>query len=554
MQTRKLFLMASCLTVLGLLLASCAPAAAPTPTPKAPLAETPAAKPAIPTPTPKPAAVQPKYGGILTTALGAEGPSFDVHQEGSYTICHPLSAAYNMLLRNDPFEVTKLIPDLATSWEISSDGLVYTFHLAKGVKWHDGAPFTAEDVKFSLDRIRKPPKGVVSPRQEYLRRIDNVRAPDENTVIVELKETSALLLDILSINLMPILPKHIIEAKGDMKRDVCGTGPFRFVNYTRGTLWEFARNNNYFKQGLPYLDGVNYYVIQDKSTLFAAFRTRRLLMTGIHRQLYPEQRDILVKAHPEVVVQQECINTAYMVRMNTKRAPLGDVRVRHAISLAHDRAAMIRIVSQGAGKIGGIFQPTGRWNLPMEELVTFPGYGPDAAANLQEAKRLLAEAGYAGGFETEILFQREMASAIEYIVAVLKTVGIKVKPVVIEKVLLYERQRRGDYEMWLERSGAAFDDPELYLGYLYVSGAPMNAGQYSNPRVEEIYLNLGRILDPLERKKVANEIERLVLRDCPNLVLFWNMYLMAHWPEVRGYKMAPSNFQNASPEFIWLAR
>ncbi|MFH1487089.1 MAG: ABC transporter substrate-binding protein, partial [Chloroflexota bacterium] len=193
----------------GLLLVSCAPAAPPAPTPKAPAASaptkapqvspsatpapkpsaTPAAKPAAspaakpaatpaaPTPSPKPAGEQPKYGGVLTKIVYDDPPSLDAHQETSAVTLWVVGAVYNGLLEYDPLENQKVISDLAEKWEVNPDGTSYTFYLRQGVKWHDGKPFTAEDARFSLERIVRPPKGTRGPRVGVFGSVDKIEAP-----------------------------------------------------------------------------------------------------------------------------------------------------------------------------------------------------------------------------------------------------------------------------------------------------------------------------------------------------------------------------------------
>lgn len=172
MRRDYVFLTTVCFTTLGLLLASCAPAA-PLPT-AAPLAETPASKPLAASPTPKPATEEPRYGGILNTTMNADMPSFDVHQEPGLLTQATVQSCYSGLVQNKPSDPDKIIGDLAEKWDVSPDGTVYTFYLHKGVKFHDGSTLTADDVKLSLERIYDPPRGVVSPRKGTLSAIKQV--------------------------------------------------------------------------------------------------------------------------------------------------------------------------------------------------------------------------------------------------------------------------------------------------------------------------------------------------------------------------------------------
>ncbi|MBI2908224.1 MAG: hypothetical protein HYX92_11305 [Chloroflexi bacterium] len=214
----------------ALLWLSCAPAAAPASAPKPAAAvatEAPQAKsaPSAPTST-KPSAEAPKYGGTMTVALKTATAHFDMLQATSGSQQVPLAPAYNLLIQHNPTDDFKITGDLAKSWEISADGLIYTFPLNEGVKFHNGKLLTAEDVRFNLDRIVNPPKGILSPRKELYRSVDRIEAPDPGTVKITLKQVQASFLTLAALPYNFIADPDIVRQKGDMKRDVVGSGPF----------------------------------------------------------------------------------------------------------------------------------------------------------------------------------------------------------------------------------------------------------------------------------------------------------------------------------------
>ncbi|MBI2906776.1 MAG: hypothetical protein HYX92_03855 [Chloroflexi bacterium] len=189
---------------LSLLVASCAPAAAPAAAPKPAAKPAATAKPAPPAATPKPAAEQPRNGGMLTIGVGGDPPSLDVHQEETSFTYAITAATYNNLLKPDPhaWPEFKLVPDLATSWQVSPDGKVYTFSLVKGAKFHDGVPATTESVKLTLDRIRNPQKGMArSPRKQELAAITNIDTPDDYTVKVTLSHPQGYFIPLLATSI-----------------------------------------------------------------------------------------------------------------------------------------------------------------------------------------------------------------------------------------------------------------------------------------------------------------------------------------------------------------
>ncbi|MDP2952689.1 MAG: ABC transporter substrate-binding protein, partial [Chloroflexota bacterium] len=258
----KIGIVISVLVILGLLLAACAPAASPTPAPTKPA---PTVAPAAPAPTaaPAPAAEKPRSGGILTSSFSGDPSSFDSHQERTVLNLAPVAPAYSLLVQNDPADNSKIIPDLAERWEVSPDGKVYTFYIRKGVKFHDGKPATSADVKANFDRIIFPPKGVLSHRKDTLQSVEKLEAPDDYTVRFILKFPHAGFLQMVGNPYNSIFPKHVLEAKGDMKKDIVGTGPFKLKDFNRGVSFELVKNPDYFVPGRPYLDGITFYIIKD---------------------------------------------------------------------------------------------------------------------------------------------------------------------------------------------------------------------------------------------------------------------------------------------------
>ncbi|MBI2909807.1 MAG: ABC transporter substrate-binding protein [Chloroflexi bacterium] len=559
MQRRELLFTASCLTALGLLLSSCA---APPPAPALSKAQTPSenptarAKAGAPTPTPKPADEQPKYGGILTIGQAADPVSFDVHQETAGQHAVALTPAYNGLVQHDPLSwpQTKLIADLANSWDISADGLEYTFHLQNGAKWHDGRPFTSEDVKASLDRIFKPPRGIRSPRQASFQSIAQVEAVAPDVVRIRLQHPSASLFTNLAIDWLVVLPKHVLESKGDMKRDIVGTGPFRFSKYASGVSYEYVKNGDYFVKGRPYLDGIKIYPIKDDATRFAAFRTGRVLVVPPTPGVSGSQAS-LVKTDPSLAVQSGWRSSLWQFRFNLKRSPWADPRIRRAVSLVIDRQAFIAVALESAGLLGARMPSQGRWGIPEDELLKMPGYRQPKDPDVAEAKKLMAEAGFPQGFKTSILTRPEEAyqKRATFLAAELAKLGIKadldIKPTAAEDDALI----RGAFDTLSHGLAPAIDDPDLVFGDFYITSAGRNYGKYSNPKTDELHERQARALDVDLRKKLVRELLTILEQDNPDVALAWAISLIAHNSRVRNYRIAPSFSVNNRHQEIWLA-
>jgi peptide/nickel transport system substrate-binding protein len=288
---------------------------------------------------------KPKYGGYLVQACDKEPPSLDPSQEGTIYMLMYVASQYNGLLQFDPLENTKIVGDLAKSWKFSGDGRTITFKLHEGVKWHDGKPFTAEDVIYALKRIQNPPKGVASPRKLQFASIEKMEAPDAHTFVLTTKVPNPSILGALAQGWLVILPKHVMEAKGDMKKVVVGTGPFKFKKYTRGTSYEVVRNPDYFIKGRPYLDGIKWYIVPDMSAYVAAFKTHQINLLAGTPNLYKSNVEEIKAAVKNVQVETGQRVVQNVLWMNTEKKPWDDVRVRKAAWLAVDLVMLMALTS-----------------------------------------------------------------------------------------------------------------------------------------------------------------------------------------------------------------
>ncbi|MBI2909133.1 MAG: ABC transporter substrate-binding protein [Chloroflexi bacterium] len=565
MQTRKLSVIASSLTVLGLLIAGCAPATAPPPQAAPPPtavtrepAAAVAAKPISPASTPKPAAGEARYGGNLTAWDGIEPEHLDVHQAGSGGTLWPIGAVYNGLIGYSPVPPHDIIPELAQSWEVSSDGKSYLFNLHQGVKWHDGRPLAPEDVKFSLDRMRDPPKGTVSPRQTLYEAIDKVEPVGPDKVRVSLRRPSASVLGALAMGWSVIMPKHAIEAWGDLKKQAVGTGPFKFQVYAAGSHLTVKRNGDYFVKGRPYLDGITWYMIKDRGVQLAAFRTKRVIMTGLgSRGLDPSEVVIVKKEIPGVVVYEyPGGGGGVTLTFNVTRPPFNDVRARRAAVLALDQGAIIEVALRGGGKRTGLLGPPGPWTLPEQELLALPGIRQPKAADLAEAKKLLAEAGYPNGIKTKLPFRTgSMFQDLSEVVAgQLSKTGIDLTLERLEAGVFQVTQVQRNWDLMMTSFSGILDDPDWHLSYL-VTGGSRNFSGFSDKLVDELYVKQSQEMGLQERKRIVNQLERRWAEQVPFFRLYEPLYIFAHWPELKGYQGVGVGAQNnVRWAHVWLSQ
>jgi peptide/nickel transport system substrate-binding protein len=243
-----------------------------------------------------------------------------------------------------------------------------------------------------------------------------------------------------------------------------GTRPFKFKSYTPGIDFRAERNPNYWKPGVPHLDGYQTVVITDLTKIFASFRARQLTMTGIGRHLEKPEADILRKDFPDAVVALGPRAGWDSFVMHHGKPPFNDPRVRQAVALATDWEKMIEIGAERWGVLGGYIGPHTPYGLPLEELKRYPQFGDDMAKRQAEAKRLLAEAGYAKGLDVELvlrcgpLYERAALSRQDD----LKKVGLNIHLTLMDTAAFRERTQRGDFQAFTVLSAVTSDDPELY--------------------------------------------------------------------------------------------
>jgi len=351
----------------------------------------------------------PKRGGTLTFTIPADAPpSFDGHREGTFAMLHATAPFYSVLIRvnpENPSSTTDFVCDLCTEMPTPTDeDATYTFKLHAGVKFHDGSPLTASDVKASWEHIIHPPEGILSPRQSWYMMVDRIEAPNPTTVVFHLKFATTAFLPALAD------PFTFIYRKANLDKDphwyeknISGSGPFKFVSYETGQSITGVRNPDYYHPGLPYLDGFIGIFAAKQATRIDAIRSDRAAME--FRGLPPSARDELKAAlGDQITVQEGDWNCGSLVQFNHQKKPFDDVRVRRALTLAIDRWHGALALSKIANvrTVGGIVFPGSPLAATRQEIEQIAGYWPDIDKSRAEAKRLLKEAG-AEGLSFELL-------------------------------------------------------------------------------------------------------------------------------------------------------
>jgi len=513
---------------------------------------------AVATPAVVRAAETPRRGGVLLAVIGAEPPSLDPHQESTFANIQLVAPLYSTLLQFDPHSFPKIIGDVATEWKISPDGLIYTFKIRQGIRFHDGSPLTAADVKASYDKIVFPPQGVRSSRRTAFTAIERVEAPDPGTVVFRLKFPSASLIANLASPWNVIFPKKYLDQDPNyFKTKVVGSGPFKFKSYVRGSTFEGERNPDYFVKDRPYLDGYKFFISTETSVRAAAIRSGRAYVE--FRNLPgPEVEAIKKQLGDKVVVQETPVTAHWGIAVNNTVKPFNDVRVRKALTLAIDRYTASRVLYPltGLKLVGGVMRPGSEWEMPEADLQKYPGFGKDAEKNRAEARRLLAEAGYPNGFKV-VLKNRNIKLPYQdwavFAIQEWKKIGVEAENRPLETAAWFSDGRdKGNFELMVYPPVEFMDDPDLFLGR-FVTGANNNWGRMSDPRVDDLFARQARVRDPVERKQLTDEIQRIVLENAYFIPGLWWTRNLVHWAKMRNYVAPPSYYSNQKLQDVWLA-
>jgi peptide/nickel transport system substrate-binding protein len=456
-------------------------------------------------------AQNPTLGGTLTISLAAEPTGLDPTTNPSAAIKRVVH--YNLLeslLKVD--RNGKVVPMLAKSYTISKDGKEYSFILHKGIQFHDGKPCTAEDVKYSLERILEPK--TAAPYKMYYENIESIQVVDPVTVIFRLKKADSMFLFNMARGDAVIVPRY---AADQLKSTPIGTGPFKLVEWKRGDSVVMAKNADYYIKGRPYLDKVIFKFIPDPSSQLAALKAGDVDV--IAYDMAPENVVALEKDGRFKVLKGHT-TTDVILAMNHSKKPFSDPKVRQAITQAIDRKAVIQGAMSGFGTpIGSHMDPTNPYFVDLSGLYPY---------NPEKARQLLTEAGYPKGFEAVLKLPEPYVYARrsgEVIADQLSKVGIKLTLEVIQMGQWVDRVfKNADYDLTVMGHAEPFDI-EIY-------GKANYYFRYNNPKFQEMLKKAEGEMDEQARKKIYADLQKLIADDFVNVYLFINPALPAMKKEV----------------------
>ncbi|MBI2888241.1 MAG: ABC transporter substrate-binding protein [Chloroflexi bacterium] len=497
----------------------------------------PAAQPGAPSTEPRPgqAQAQPKYGGSLRMA-GFELRHMDPHRTiGEEYTSGPL---YNGLVTYKPltaFDDYVVTPDLAESWETSPDGLVYTFKIRQGAKFHNGDPVTIEDIVFSLERLRaKDPEAL---KAYLLDAVDKIEAAGPSTLRLVLKEPYAPLLTLLGQPFPVIVSKKLVEQNNNSLKQVeAGSGPFKLLTYERGARFVMEKYPDYWDKGKPYLDTIEYIIMPDYAARTAAFRAGQIDIHDWYRGADVLQ---IPKSNPDAIQEKWIGLFPMQVAFNVAKTPFNDLRVRRAFSLIMDRWAIAKSVNViGPGYLSAPLPRSvgGKWVIPEEKIEeTLPYYKRDAA----KAKQLLAEAGLSNGFKTSLIIRRDLlnyVSMAEIFKENLKEIGVDMEIKGLEVGAQTRALVARDFEIIGSARATPVGDPDDGLWGAFFSGSGQNYGDVRDKKLDELLIKQRRTLDERERKKLLDETQVYLADQAYWLFISDADYASAWHPYVKSFR------------------
>src|SRR5246500_2043063 len=335
-------------------------------------------------------------GGILRLSHFDSPASMSILEESTVAALRPVMGVFNNLVmyKQDVPQTSmqSVIPDLATSWSWNEEGTELTFPLRQGVRWHDGKPFTARDVKCTWDLLtgKSGEKLRLNPRKAWYRNLAEVTTNGDFEVSFHLQRPQPAFIALLASGYSVVYPCHVAPA--EMRQHPVGTGPFKFVEFKPNERITLTRNSDYWKPGRPYLDGIEFTIIRDVSTAHLAFVAGKLDWVGTS---LPLLKDIKAQ-EPEAICEGTPGGISRNLIVNRDAPPFDNPDMRRAVALSLDRKAFIDIISEGQGDIGGVMQPLpeGVWGMPEDVLQTLPGYDPDVQKSRAEAREIMGKLGY----------------------------------------------------------------------------------------------------------------------------------------------------------------
>jgi peptide/nickel transport system substrate-binding protein len=487
-----------------------------------------------------------------------------MHEEGTNSVSIPMMAVFNNLVLYDQHvaqnSLDTIVPDLAESWSWSEDGTRLTFKLHEGVKWHDGKPFTSADVKCTWDLLtgRAAERLRLNPRKSWWNNVSEIATNGTTEVTFVLKRPQPAILALIASGYTPIYPCHV--SPRDMRQHPIGTGPFKFVEFKPNESIKLVRNPDYWKPGRPYLDGIEYTIIPNRSTAILAFVAGKFDLTFPYEVTVPVLKDVRTQA-PHAVCDLVSSNASTNLLVNREAPPFDNPDLRRALALALDRKSFIDILAEGQGDIGGAMlpPPAGVWGMPADFLATVPGYGPDVAKNRAAAREIMDRLGYRPDKRLTIkVAARNIPTYRDPAVILidqLKEIWIDGELEPVETANWFPKLARKDYQIGLNNTGSGVDDPDQQFFENYGCGSERNYTGYCNAELEKLFVEQSTMADREKRRHLVWEIDKKLQEDGARPIIYHTRAATCMQPQLKGLTiMVNSQYNGWRMEDVWLDR
>ncbi len=442
------------------------------------------------------------------------------------------------------------IPGAAESWTVSPDGLTWTFKMRPGAVWSDGVPVTAQDFVFSFQRELNPATAsqyagmiyeIVNAEQVNTGKLPpdqlGVKAIDDMTLEIRLVHPAAYLPQLLMHQITYPVPKHLYDKFGDdwvKPENFASNGPFKLTAFRPNDSVRAAKNETFYDAANVKLDEIVYYPTDDSEAALKRIRTGEL---DINVGFPSAQIDQLRATMPDVLRVATVVNVRYIV-MNTTRKPFGDARVRKAIALVIDRDVITKQILRAGETPAYTIVPPGTAGYSNGPHVSFESM--PMVARLEEAKRLLAEAGYGPDNPVSFTYRyigdpdsRRMAAALQ---GMWRSIGLKVEVSVSEKKVHYNTVRALDYDVAEANWFADYNDAKNFLFLAQPSAGEMNMSKYANQAYEDLIRQSDSEADPAKRMAIMQQAEAMMLEDVPLTPVFYGVSRNLVQPWVKGWE------------------
>jgi peptide/nickel transport system substrate-binding protein len=506
-------------------------------------------------------AVAQKQGGILRIYHRDSPANMSIYEEGTISVNGPIMGVFNNLVVFDPNQkqntLDDIVPELADSWSWNADGTELTLKLHPGIKWHDGKPFTANDVKCTWDLLqgKVQDKLRLNAREAWWINLDQVTADSELQATFHLKRRQPSFLALLASGFTPVYPCHVPASQ--MRQHPIGTGPFKFVEFKPNQSIKVERNPDYWKPGLPYLDGIEWTIIPNRSTAILAFIAGQFDMTFPYEVTIPMLKDVHSQM-PSAQCETGPMNVAPNLLI-TQKPPFDNLDLRRAIAMSIDHKAIIDILGEGQGDVSTAMLPApeGVWAMPRDMMEKLPGYDPDVAKRRAAAQETMRKLGYGPDKHLSVkISARNLAiyrDPAAIVLDQLKNIWIDGEIELVETAQWLSRLVRSDFVVAQSLVGSGLDDPDQNFYENYICDSNRNYTHTCDRELDKMVDQQSMEADPQKRKEMVWAIDSRLQERVVRPILYSMRQATCWRPEVKGIKLMSNSIYNGWRfEDVWL--